>query len=132
MQVMPEPTLLVHGGVDPAAQPIWAEGPHISKVGEYFYLLAAEGGTAQAHSQTIYRSPTVDGPYAPGPVNPILTQRALPADRPDRVEATGHADFVQLGDGSWWGVFLATRRFAGQSALLGRETYLLPREWVDG
>tara|TARA_B100000378_G_scaffold234446_1_gene200603 strand:- start:94789 stop:96444 length:1656 start_codon:yes stop_codon:yes gene_type:complete len=132
MQVQGEPILLVDGGVDPAEQPVWAEGPHIYKVGDWYYLLAAEGGTAEDHSQTVYRSKTVTGPYEPGPVNPILTQRDLPADRPDRVEATGHADLVELDDGSWWGVFLATRPFAGQSTLLGRETFLLPVEWRDG
>ena len=94
--------------------------------------MAADGGTADQHSQTIYRSRRPDGPYTPGPVNPILTQRDLPRDRPDRVEATGHADLVRLDDGTWWGVFLATRPFTGQSTLLGRETWLLPARWVDG
>jgi len=37
-----------------------------------------------------------------------------------------------MDDGSWWGVFLATRPFEGQSTLLGRETFLLPLEWKDG
>ncbi len=132
MQVMPERTLLVDGGVNPAENPIWAEGPHIYKVDNWYYLLTAEGGTAEQHSQTIYRSENLRGPYEAGPFNPILTQRDMPADRPDRVEATGHADIVQLDDGSWWGVFLATRPFAGQSTLLGRETFLLPLEWQDG
>lgn len=132
MQVLPGRTLLVDGGVDPATNPIWAEGPHIYKVGDWYYLLTAEGGTADQHSQTIYRSKTLKGPYKPGPFNPILTQRDLPANRPDRVEATGHADIVQLDDGSWWGVFLATRPFAAQSTLMGRETFLLPLEWNDG
>ena len=132
MKVLPKRTLLVDGGVDPATNPIWAEGPHIYKVGEWYYLLTAEGGTADQHSQTIYRAPKVTGPYTPGPFNPILTQRDLHADRPDRVEATGHADIVELDDGTWWGVFLATRPFAGQSTLLGRETFLLPLRWQDG
>lgn len=127
-----ERTLLVNGGVDISQQPVWAEGPHIYKVGDWYYLLAAEGGTADQHSQTIYRSASVTGPYEPGPVNPILTQRNMDPNRPDRVEATGHADMVQLGDGTWWGTFLATRPFAGQSTLLGRETFLLPVQWVDG
>ncbi len=131
-QVLPGRTLLVDGGVDPAANPIWAEGPHIYRIGAWYYLLTAEGGTADQHSQTIYRSRNLKGPYQPGPFNPILTQRDLPADRPDRIEATGHADIVQLDDGSWWGVFLATRPFAGQSTLLGRETFLLPLTWKDG
>lgn len=132
MRMKPERKLLVNGGLNLADKPVWAEGPHIYKVGDWFYLMPAEGGTADRHSQTIYRSRNVDGPYEAGPVNPILTQRDLPANRPDRVEATGHADMVQLDDGSWWGVFLATRPFAGQSTLLGRETFLLPVRWVDG
>ena len=132
MQVVPQRTLLVNGGVDLSQKPVWAEGPHIYKVDGWFYLLAAEGGTADQHSQTIYRSRSLQGPYVPGPFNPILTQRDLPADRPDRVEATGHADIVKLDDGTWWGVFLATRPFAGQSTLMGRETFLLPVRWEDG
>ena len=132
MKVLPGRTLLVDGGVDPSTKPIWAEGPHIYKIGAWYYLLTAEGGTADQHSQTIYRASKVTGPYTPGPFNPILTQRDLPAGRPDRVEATGHADIVQLDDGSWWGVFLATRPFAGQSTLMGRETFLLPLRWQDG
>ena len=132
MKVLPQRTLLVDKGVDPATKPIWAEGPHIYKVGDWYYLLTAEGGTADQHSQTIYRAPAVTGPYTPGPFNPILTQRDLPAGRPDRVEATGHADIVELDDGTWWGLFLATRPFAGQSTLLGRETFLLPLRWKDG
>jgi alpha-N-arabinofuranosidase len=131
-QLVGERTLLVNGGVNIAKQPVWAEGPHIYKVGEWYYLLAAEGGTADQHSKTIYRSASVTGPYEPGTVNPILTQRNMDPNRPDRVEATGHADMVQLDDGSWWGTFLATRPFAGQSTLLGRETYLLPVRWEDG
>lgn len=125
-------TLLVDGGVNPAEKPIWAEGPHIYKVDGWYYLNAAEGGTAEDHSQTIYRSRNVTGPYEAGPVNPTLTQRDLPRDRPDRVEATGHADFVKLDDGTWWAVFLATRPFADQNTLLGRETWLLPVTWRDG
>ncbi|KPF63296.1 hypothetical protein IP79_09915 [Porphyrobacter sp. AAP60] len=132
MQVMPGRTLLVDGGVDPSKNPIWAEGPHIYKVGDWYYLLTAEGGTADQHSQTIYRSRALKGPYTPGPFNPILTQRDMAADRPDRVEATGHADIVKLDDGTWWGVFLATRPFTAQSTLMGRETFLLPLEWKDG
>jgi alpha-N-arabinofuranosidase len=125
-------SVLVDGGVHPEDKPIWAEGPHIFKKDGWYYLNAAEGGTAEDHSQTIYRSRDVAGPYTAGPINPILTQRDLSLDRPDRVEATGHADLVRLDDGNWWAVFLATRPFAGQKTLLGRETWLLPVTWQDG
>ena len=131
-RMLPDRTLLINGGLKLAEQPVWAEGPHIYREGGWYYLMAAEGGTADQHSETIYRSRTIAGPYTAGPVNPILTQRNQPVDRPDRIEATGHADLVRLDDGSWWGVFLATRPFAGQSTLLGRETYLLPVTWIDG
>jgi len=124
--------MVVDGGVDLAEKPIWAEGPHIFRKDGWYYINAAEGGTAEDHSQTIWRSRNVTGPYEPGPTNPTLTQRDLPRDRSDRVEATGHADLVELADGSWWATFLATRPFAGQSTLLGRETFLLPLSWQDG
>lgn len=132
MTMLPERKLLVNGGLELAQKPVWAEGPHIYHVDGWYYLMTAEGGTADQHSQTIYRSRAIDGPYEAGPVNPILTQRTLDPARSDRVEATGHADMVRLDDGSWWGVFLATRPFAGQSTLLGRETFLLPVRWQDG
>jgi len=125
-------TLLVDKGVVAADKPVWAEGPHIYKVGRFYYLTAAEGGTADRHSQTIYRAETVTGPYVAGPHNPILTQRDLPEGRPWPVQATGHADFVQIADGSWWAVFLATRPYAGQQTNLGRETFLLPVTWKAG
>ena len=125
-------TMLVDGGVRPQDNPIWAEGPHIIKRDGWYYMIAAEGGTAGDHSQTVYRSRAVTGPYEPGPVNPILTQRDLPADRPERVEATGHADFVELPDGSWWSVFLATRPYERNLSNLGRETFLYPISWPRG
>lgn len=127
-----ERILLVNGGVDISQQPVWAEGPHIYRRDGWYYLSVAEGGTMDQHSQTIYRSRELTGPYEPGPTNPVLTQRDLPGERPDRVEATGHADYVQLDDGSWWATFLAMRPFVGQSTLLGRETWLLPVQWEDG
>ena len=132
MKMSPTRTLLVDKGVHPADKPVWAEGPHIYRIGRYYYLTAAEGGTADQHSQTIYRAGTITGPYRAGSNNPILTQRDLPQDRAWPVQATGHADFVQIADGSWWAVFLATRPYAGQQTNLGRETFLLPLQWKEG
>ena len=124
--------LLVDGGVDISQEPVWAEGPHIYEHDGWYYLSVAEGGTMDQHSQTIYRSRALTGPYEPGPTNPVLTQRDLPAGRADRVEATGHADYVRLDDGSWWASFLAMRPFTGQSTLLGRESWVLPVRWENG
>ena len=69
---------------------------------------------------------------APRTVNPILTQRDLDPARPQPVFATGHADMVELDDGTWWAVFLATRPYAANLYNTGRETFLLPVTWADG
>jgi xylan 1,4-beta-xylosidase len=124
--------LLVNGGVDRARHPIWIEAPHLLKEKGWYYLIAAEGGTAAGHSEVVFRSRRVTGPYIPGPENPILTQRDLDPARLLPVAAAGHADFVQAGAGSWWSVFLATRPYEANLSNLGRETFLLPVTWRHG
>jgi alpha-N-arabinofuranosidase len=124
--------VLIDGGIDPATKPIWIEGPHIFRKDGYYYLTAAEGGTAEGHSQVILRSRHVTGPYEIGPRNPILTQRDLPRDRPNPITSAGHADFVQTPAGEWWASFLAVRPYQGDFYNTGRETFLLPVMWRDG
>jgi len=106
----------------------YPEGPHVYKIGEYFYLLVAEGGTAYCHMETVFRSKTPYGPYEPCPHNPILTHR----DSYDCIQCTGHADMVEDKNGNWWLVFLGIRAVNGLLHNLGRETFLAPIEWKDG
>lgn len=124
--------LLVDGGVEPDTDPIWIEGPHIIPKDGFYYLIAAEGGTAEGHSQVVLRSRNVTGPYQPYPGNPILTQRDLPRDRPTPITSAGHADFIQTEKGEWWATFLAVRPYEGDYYNTGRETFLMPVEWQDG
>ncbi len=124
--------VLVDGGVHIADKPVWAEGPHIIKHSGWYYLIAAEGGTAGNHSQTVYRSKAVTGPYVAAPFNPILTQRDLDPARPYPIAATGHADFVETPGKHWWAVFLATRPYEADLSSMGRETFLLPVTWPAG
>ncbi len=124
--------VLIDGGVEPAKNPIWIEGPHIYKRDGWYYLSDAEGGTGPQHSQVVLRSRDVWGPYAPYAGNPILTQRDLPDDRPLPITNAGHADLVEGPDGSWWAVFLASRNYQTRHYNTGRETYLLPVQWRDG
>jgi alpha-N-arabinofuranosidase len=124
--------VLVNGGVDISQRPIWIEGPHIIRKDGFYYLIAAEGGTAEGHSQVVLRSRSVTGPYVPGPDNPILTQRDLPRDRANPITSAGHADFVQLPDGSWWATFLAVRPYRGDFYNTGREVFLMPVDWEEG
>ena len=134
LQMMGNPKLVVNGGIDLSKKPVWIEGPHIYKVGGKYYLCAAEGGTSVNHSQVILRADKVDGPYVPAPagVNPILTQRDLDPARPNPITSAGHADLVQMANGKWAAVFLATRPYRGNLYNIGRETYLLPVTWRDG
>lgn len=107
------------------------EGPHIYKKDGWYYLLISEGGTELAHKLTIARSKNIYGPYESNPANPILTNCRM-AGQNMQIQGTGHGDFVQSKDGSWWMVFLAYRNYGGSYHHLGRETYLAPVEWKEG
>ena len=120
------------------SRPLWRgtggrypEGPHIYKKDGYYYLLISEGGTELAHRLTIARSHHIEGPYEANPDNPLLTNCCL-AGQTKQLQGTGHGDFVQTPDGSWWVVFLAYRQFGGAYHHLGRETCLAPVEWKEG
>lgn len=122
---------LINGGVDISEQPVWIEGPHIIQRNGYYYITAAEGGTSVHHSQTIFRSDDVWGPYKPAEHNPILTQRDLDVEREDPIIAAGHAKFVQIPNGDWWATFLAIRPYDNDMFNIGRETFLLPVQWEN-
>ncbi|HEY5552913.1 MAG TPA: glycoside hydrolase family 43 protein, partial [Opitutaceae bacterium] len=123
--------IIINGGVDLAKQPVWIEGPHIYKRGDWYYLNCAEGGTSDQHSQVIFRSKAPDGPYVSLTAHPTLTQRDLDAARPHPVTCTGHADFEIGPDGNWWTVFLGCTPYSGGHYNTGRQTFLLPVTWSD-
>lgn len=106
------------------------EAPHLYRIGDYWYLLIAEGGTERGHAVAIARGRTAQGPFEPCPANPILTHRGT--DHP--IQNTGHADLIEATDGSWWLVLLGVRPRGGTPGwhVLGRETFLVPVHWVDG
>jgi len=107
----------------------YAEGPHIYKKDGYYYLLAAEGGTEEAHSETIARSHSIWGPYTENPANPILAH-ANAAGQGNPIQGVGHADIVQAHDNSWWIVFHGYRTVSDKAHhILGRETCLAPVTW---
>lgn len=106
----------------------YAEGPHIYKKDDLYYLLISEGGTEYGHKITIARSKELAGPYISNPANPILTHAdELKQDSP--IQGTGHADIIQAHDGSWWMVCLAFRPAVRRHHILGRETFLAPVVW---
>ena len=108
----------------------YPEGPHLYRVGGWWYLMISEGGTERCHSVTIARSRNIDGPYEENPGNPILSMRGTTSP----VQNAGHADLVERADGTWAMVFLGVRP-AGATPMfhvLGRETFAVEISWVDG
>lgn len=117
--------------------PVWSgtgmqhpEAPHLYRVGDWWYLFLAEGGTALGHSVSVARARSPRGPFEPAPANPVLSHCGT--DLP--IQCTGHADLVEAPDGTWWMLLLATRPrgFFPHYHVMGRETFLTPVEWVDG
>lgn len=108
---------------------VWPEGPHIYKKDGYYYLMIAEGGTAENHSVTIARSRKLTGPYEAYAKNPLLTAR-----RTQRYfQTVGHADLFTDENGNWWGMALATRSGPEYKIYpMGRETVLFPVTWRTG
>ncbi|WP_429594951.1 glycoside hydrolase family 43 protein [Sphingomonas zeicaulis] len=125
-------TQLINGGVDISKKPVWIEGPHIFLEKGWYYLTAAEGGTSVNHSQVVFRSRSLKGPFVPYAGNPILTQRDLDPSRADPVTSAGHATLIKTQAGEWWATFLAVRPYEGDYYNIGRETFLLPVRWKDG
>lgn len=121
--------IIVDGGVDISKKPIWIEAPHIYKKNGQYYLMCAEGGTGDIHSEVIFVSDSPRGPYKPAPNNPILSQRHLNPQRENKVDWAGHADIVEGPDGKYYGVFLAIRRNDEGRVNTGRETFILPVDW---
>ncbi|OOC53687.1 MULTISPECIES: glycoside hydrolase family 43 protein [Nocardiopsis] len=119
----PRPLWSGTGGRDP-------EAPHLYRVGRWWYLVIAEGGTGAGHAATVARAPSPTGPFEPCPHQPLLTARGGPGP----VQNTGHADLVERPDGSWAMVFLGVRpsgSFPGWH-VLGRETFAAEVAWRDG
>ena len=127
--------IIVNGGSGTTKKPVWIEGPHIYKIDGWYYLMAAEGGTSENHSEVIFKSQSVWGPWEPWTNNPILSQRGLSADRENPITCTGHADLVETSSGEWWAVFLGCQPYDPTTENFyntGRETFMAPVEWVDG
>jgi len=121
--------IIVDGGVDISKKPIWIEAPHIYKKNGKYYLMCAEGGTGDWHSEVVFIGDSPTGPYVPAASNPILTQRHFVYDRANKVDWAGHADLVEGPDGQYYGVFLAVRPNEKQRVNTGRETFILPVDW---
>jgi xylan 1,4-beta-xylosidase len=117
LQLKGEPTLISQG-----SDIGLVEGPHLYRLGDYYYLIVAEGGTGYGHAISVARSRSIDGPYVFDPQGPVMTSRAhtqWPLQR------SGHGSLVHLGDDDYAMSFLCSRRTnALQHSPMGRESGL--------
>ncbi len=87
---------------------------------------------AEAHLEVIFRSKNIWEPYEVFSGNLILTQRDLPADRPNSVTSAGQADMVETQTGEWVSVFLACQPYSDNHYNTGHQTFFHPVEWSSG
>lgn len=114
------------GALENCASP---EAPHLYKKNGWYYLMIAEGGTEFYHAVTIARSKNIFGLYEGCPGNPILTHRQLGMYYP--ICNVGHADLVELKDGTWYMVMLGSRIYGGYHKNMGRESFIAPVIWEN-
>jgi hypothetical protein len=106
------------------------EGPHMYHIGDFWYMLIAEGGTERGHAVAIARSKNINGPFEADPKGILLSNRGT--DYP--LQNTGHADLVERADGTWAMVFHGTRPKGASPEwhVMGRETCAVEITWQDG
>ena len=68
------------------------EAPHVFKLGGWYYLNVAEGGTGYDHAVTMARSRDIRGPYETHPQQHLMTTRFAPDSALQRV---GHGQYVE-------------------------------------
>ncbi|NMA74023.1 MAG: glycoside hydrolase family 43 protein [Bacteroidales bacterium] len=113
------------------------EAPHMYKIGDYYYLLTAEGGTKYEHASIFARSENLWGPFELHPQTPFLTAWHEPLNP---VQKSGHGSLVETHTGEWFFTHLMGRpiHIEGETMLgdrgycpLGRETGIQRVEWKD-
>ncbi|MCM3703252.1 glycoside hydrolase family 43 protein [Paenibacillus macerans] len=103
----------------------YLESPHMYKINDWYYLMAAEGGTEYGHMVTYARGDSISGPFEAYPHNPVLTNRNLGGYE---LQGVGHGDLIQDNDGNWWMLHLGFRQIGQWLTYhhLGREVFLTP------
>ncbi|WP_029903105.1 family 43 glycosylhydrolase [Prevotella sp. 10(H)] len=100
------------------------EGPKIKKIGDYYYYLNAQGGTAgppTSHMVVVARSKSINGPWKNDPGNPLIHTY----NNNERWWSKGHGSLIDTPDGKWWIFYHA---YENQFTNLGRQTLLEPVE----
>ena len=123
------------------SKPIWKgtggrylESPHLYRFGDWYYIMAAEGGTEFGHMITYAKGTSPYGPFVPYHKNPVLTNRNLGGPQ-SLIQGIGHGDLIQDDEGNTFMVCLGFRQAGVWVPYhhLGREVFLVPVHWdADG
>jgi xylan 1,4-beta-xylosidase len=107
----------------------WIEGPNLYRIGDWYYLVTADGGTGYEHQVSVCRSRDLAGPYERDPQGPLLTAKHRP-DWP--LQKAGHGSLVQTTGSDWHLAYLVARPHGVHGpCILGRETAITPVQWTD-
>lgn len=141
-EIVGYPKRIWRGGTDRGC----IEAPHLTKRGNYYYLMCAEGGTGYNHCVTMGRAENVWGPYEGDPKNPIVTSAPGESNErhdpdhlkpkyfnPDSVlQKSGHGSYVETTRGEVYLVHLCSRPFVPElRCTLGRETAIQKMMWTE-
>ncbi|MBQ9928207.1 MAG: glycoside hydrolase family 43 protein [Lachnospiraceae bacterium] len=119
--------------------PVWSgsggrylESPHLYHIGDWYYMMAAEGGTEYGHMITYARSKNPFGPFEGYEKNPVLTNRNLGGNE-NRIQGIGHGDLICDAQGNYYIVCLGFRQCGEWSPYhhLGREVFMAPVSWNE-
>lgn len=120
--------------------PVWGgsggrylESPHLYHIGDWYYLMVAEGGTEYGHMVTYARSKEPFGPFEGYAKNPVMTNRNLGGNQ-NPIQGIGHGDLIEDEKGDYFMVCLGFRQSGEWQPFhhLGREIFLAPVFWEDG
>ncbi len=108
------------------------ESPHLYHIGDWYYLMAAEGGTEYGHMITYARSKDPFGPFESYAGNPVITNRNLGGNT-IRIQGVGHGDLIQDGKGNYYIICLGFRQLGLWQAYhqLGREVFITPVQFGE-
>ena len=122
------PTTKIWGG----AGGRYLESPHLYHIGDWYYIMVAEGGTEYGHMISYARSKDPFGPFENYPNNPVITNRNVGGNL-NPIQGIGHGDLVQDDDGNTYMVCLGFRQIGEWQPYhhLGREVYICPISWTD-
>lgn len=140
-EIVGYPKRIWRGGTDRGC----IEAPHLTRHGNYYYIMCAEGGTGYNHCVTMGRAENVWGPYEGDPENPIVT--SVPGVSNERhdpdhlkpkyynpesvLQKSGHGSYVETTLGEVYLVHLCSRPFTPElRCTLGRETAIQKMIWT--